>query len=137
MPIVKPGRTPINQPARQHFTASTFEAGRLHSRHYGSRFIPRSQKLHDAETEFRTELAMHPYMAMAHYNLGMVLASQGFMEQAVTEWETTLRYEAHHVDALGELMAYWAHRKDRAKEQYYREKLLNEGARFIDDGNVR
>jgi hypothetical protein len=90
MPIVKPGRTPINQPARQHFTASTFEAGRLHSRHYGSRFIPRSQKLHDAETEFRTELAMHPYMAMAHYNLGMVLVSRAVTNLTVAR----LMYDA-------------------------------------------
>jgi tetratricopeptide (TPR) repeat protein len=53
----------------------------------------------DAETLYRTTFARNPSCWMAHNNLGVVLADQGRRDEAIAQFEQTLRLKPDHAEA--------------------------------------
>ncbi|MBI3072712.1 MAG: tetratricopeptide repeat protein [Deltaproteobacteria bacterium] len=84
-----------------------------------------------AEAEFRVELARNPTYAPAHYNLGLALYRTGRGAEAVTAWLRAAELEPDHVDAVGELWAYFSRTGDTARAAEFRSRLERLGLKVV------
>src|SRR5262249_56663519 len=49
--------------------------------------------------ELRTTIRLEPDLAAPHYNLGLVLASQDKLNEAITEWQVVIRLDPGFAEA--------------------------------------
>jgi tetratricopeptide (TPR) repeat protein len=50
---------------------------------------------------YQRALELRPGLALVHSNLGQAYAVQGHLEEAIREWETLLRLDPDHPQAVG------------------------------------
>lgn len=83
-----------------------------------------------AESEFSSELEVNPNYSKAHFNLGLVLERTGREEQAREHFERALELFPGDVQAMGELLKYWAPR-DSARADAIVKKMEGLGVKFF------
>lgn len=95
------GTDPVR--ARAHFEAALALVPALPKAHSGLGFLAAGEKRwHDAEREFRAELAVRP-TAQAHYNLALVEEQLGRPAEAIRSFEDALRIDPDFRPALDAL----------------------------------
>ncbi|GAB4280696.1 MAG: hypothetical protein Kow0029_25430 [Candidatus Rifleibacteriota bacterium] len=71
----------------------------------------------EAYREFKTALEKDPKYADAHYNLGRVYKAQGFIKEAIVEFQIALKLDPNHLAARREIEAIKANLESDVREQ--------------------